>query len=217
MDPRPQGKPWAALRARPQAPLTPGGTLPQGPTVGAVSEELLSPWPSLTDRISYHLSSWVRPCHPLQSPGASETFPGLLPPPPPRASPGRWLGNGQFCPCRRRQPPALPTRLLLLGTCSGKPSLETQLQSGCGKRWPLLGSNFQRMLRSRVSMGTRAGRPQNPTFTANTAGPQGAGGVRDAPSGTASVFGPPALTNLKSSYRQTCLCFCFFGFFFFSF
>lgn len=126
---------------------------------------------------------------------------------PPLASAGQRLRNGSFCPClcpwvSASSPPSAPAPL---GTRRRKPSLETKLQSGCGKRGPLLGNNFQRILRSRVSMGTRVvaqGTPPSQPTQRDLGKGRGA-----ALPGTATAFWPPALTNLKSSYSQICLFF----------
>ena len=89
---------------------------------------------------------------------ASETFQYGPYPQPPWPLQGTGLEMVHSAPLGRFQPPAL-LRLLFLAALkdkhSWKPSPGTQ--SGCEKCFPLLGNDFQRILQSRVSMGTRAG------------------------------------------------------------
>lgn len=74
------------------------------------------------------------------------------------------------------QPPALPLPCSL-SSRQRNPPWKPNCRAGVGSvRWPLPGNNFQRILQSRVSMGTRAGCTGNPTFTASIEAPwQGAG------------------------------------------
>ena len=89
---------------------------------------------------------------------ASETSQYGPHPQPPWRLQGSGLEMVHSAPLGRFQPPAL-LRLLFLAALkdkhSWKPSPGTQ--SGCEKCFPLLGNDFQRILQSRVSMGTRAG------------------------------------------------------------
>lgn len=154
-----------------------------------------------------------QPRHPLWHLWASETSQYGRHPRPPWPLQGSGLEMVGSAPLGRFQPPAL-LRLLFLAALkdkhSWKPSPGTQ--SGCEKCFPLLGNDFQRSLQSRVSMGTRAGYTGNlggagVSFVASGrtlvrgAGPW-CGGPHPA---TAVAFWPPALTHLKSSYRQICL------------
>lgn len=85
---------------------------------------------------------------------------------------------------------------------------------GVGSSAPPPNKNFQRVLHSRVSMGTRAA-PHAPRWGWGPLHTEIAGSWCGASAGAATAPWPPALTALKSSYGKPAAAAAFFFFFFY--